>query len=248
MKPNITKTTIEGTGTHSLYRIVFSNGKSYYGITKNEVEKRIKQHIGAARRGNDNLLYRAIRKYNYEFSVEKVRQNLSKQQALFAEKIYVSMFDTFGKNGYNAIPGGASKVFRNEKSTKNWYSAIGFNSFYAYEVKTQIILGPFNTIKEFTTKFNGFKRCLISRCLSNKTSAHNGVIFYRETTDLHNKLKQCQKHRHDKFEVFFNGTSLGIWNNVTKFSKHINMHRCRRAFSEALCTGKSYKNYVFKKI
>lgn len=87
-------------------------GKSYFGQTVKSVEKRYKQHLRTAQRGENTKLYRAIRKYGSKnFTIEEVISvEASSLQALkakldFLERHFIQKYDT-RRNGYNMTDGG----------------------------------------------------------------------------------------------------------------------------------------------
>lgn len=88
------------------------NGKLYFGQTVKSVEKRYKQHLRTAQRGENTKLYRAIRKYGSKnFTIEEVISvEASSLQALkakldFLERHFIQKYDT-RRNGYNMTGGG----------------------------------------------------------------------------------------------------------------------------------------------
>ena len=53
-----------------IYKIVFPNGKHYIGMTIRSIEQRTKEHRNAAKRGDTQCVYNAIRKYNMVDTLE----------------------------------------------------------------------------------------------------------------------------------------------------------------------------------
>jgi len=79
-------------------------GHAYVGLSVN-IHSRFKDHAKQARRGDSNVLYRAIRKYGidrFEFSVleECKESELAEKEAEWVEKLQSH------KDGYNMTPGG----------------------------------------------------------------------------------------------------------------------------------------------
>lgn len=91
-------------------------GKSYFGQTVKSIEKRYKQHLRAAQRGENTKLCKAIRKYGSKnFTIEGVISvEASSLQALkakldFLERHFIQKYDT-RRNGYNMTDGGDGSV------------------------------------------------------------------------------------------------------------------------------------------
>ena len=92
-----------------LYKLDFSSGKSYVGITAASALERFKGHKKSARDGSQAAVHRAWRKYgDPELKVLAVVENQMLQDA---EKRAVAVFGTFGKGGYNLTPGGEISPF-----------------------------------------------------------------------------------------------------------------------------------------
>ena len=80
------------------------NGKIYVGQT-NKPEKRLWEHLHAAKEGHVSLLYYAIRKYGEENFIFEVIEDCENDLANEREKYWISKFDSF-ENGYNMTTGG----------------------------------------------------------------------------------------------------------------------------------------------
>jgi len=95
-----------------IYKIVFPNGKHYIGLTIRSIEKRMKEHRKAARRGDTQCLYKAIRKYNMVDTFELIEidtadsiDELSELEMHYIEE-YNSFYMDEGNKGYNMTRGG----------------------------------------------------------------------------------------------------------------------------------------------
>lgn len=95
---------------YSIYKIRNKiNDKLYIGQTTFDIEKRFKEHVNRAKNELDinRPIYNAMRKYGIEnFYIELVETNLTKNQANERERYWISYYDTFYGNGYNATEGG----------------------------------------------------------------------------------------------------------------------------------------------
>lgn len=95
------------------------NGKIYFGITKQSIEKRWYQHKIAANGNKSYPILRAIRKYKSEnFLIECIENDIPTDVAEQKERDLILKFETYkSTKGYNATLGGANK-FHFTTSTK----------------------------------------------------------------------------------------------------------------------------------
>jgi group I intron endonuclease len=109
------------------------NGKSYVGYTgQYHATARWKQHLAAAKRGESQVLYDAIRKHdakNFIFDVLSTLE-LTPEQAIQKETAYIYEHKTLvGENGYNikAVDGVYSESVKQSKSErmKAYYASGG---------------------------------------------------------------------------------------------------------------------------
>jgi group I intron endonuclease len=100
------------------------NGKVYIGMTCKPVAERWKEHLWAAKRGENMLLLRAIRKYGADaFYTEPLCTADDREQAGAAEKFYISYFQSTGRKfGYNVSKGGDGIVV--PERTPEWCQRI----------------------------------------------------------------------------------------------------------------------------
>ena len=89
----------------SVHHLSCPTGKGYIGITIRPVGERLREHISAARRGSELPVHRAIRKYGMPV-VTTLDTNVPRHSLLELERWAIASFETFGKRGYNASPGG----------------------------------------------------------------------------------------------------------------------------------------------
>ncbi len=96
------------------------NGKQYVGQTtaKNPL-KYIQGHFKSAKRGNEKLLYAAIRKHGAEnFNFEIIWHCPDKVSLDISEDSFINFFDTIAPNGYN-LKGGGSRGKHSDISRGN---------------------------------------------------------------------------------------------------------------------------------
>lgn len=93
------------------------NGKRYIGITKQKTEKRWKHGKGYSAQH----FSRAIEKYGWDnFEHIILKENLTKERAVFFEKFYINKYDTTNlENGYNETLGGDGGGMYNKHHTAN---------------------------------------------------------------------------------------------------------------------------------
>jgi group I intron endonuclease len=101
-----------------------SNGTKYVGQTKNELNKRWKEHLYEATKYNTRPLYRAIIKYGNDSFRIKILEECSIEKLNERETYWIEKLNTFN-NGYNATSGGDH--FDHNEETKNKIS-IGMSN------------------------------------------------------------------------------------------------------------------------
>lgn len=93
-----------------IYKHTFENGKSYIGLTKIGMKKRLKQHIFAAKKECKTAFQRALRKYDFKVQSSVLATCETLEQANELEKHYIKVFNTFSGDkdsmGYNQTRGG----------------------------------------------------------------------------------------------------------------------------------------------
>ena len=87
-----------------LYKLNFSSGKSYIGITKFTAEKRFQQHKRAAKKKGNIHLYNAWNKHGEPFL--QILAHIEESDIYDAEIRAIKAFNTLYPNGYNSTSGG----------------------------------------------------------------------------------------------------------------------------------------------
>ena len=102
---------------YKVYVHMAPNGKRYYGITKQEVEKRWNNGKGYKRHDH---FYRAINKHGWDnFEHIVIARGLSEEEAKWLEVELIREWDTTNREyGYNITKGGDSCPMDNEESRK----------------------------------------------------------------------------------------------------------------------------------
>ena len=85
------------------------NDKVYIGQTIRSVTDRLRQHKKLCRSNQNQLIYKAIRKYGADkFFVEELESGIETQKELNEKEAeYIKRFNSLAPNGYNLSPGGA---------------------------------------------------------------------------------------------------------------------------------------------
>lgn len=83
-----------------------TSGKSYIGVAKHGIEKRMTYHLWEADRGSNFHFHRALRLYGEDdFTSGVLESGLTETEAFECEQFYIAKYDTFC-NGYNMTEGG----------------------------------------------------------------------------------------------------------------------------------------------
>lgn len=100
---------IPDTGGYKLYLVTNTvNSKEYVGITIGTIDKRLRSHFAAARRGKKSSLYNAIRKYGEDaFKIHLIRSDAKSFDELQNQEITEIANRSSIKMGYNTAIGGA---------------------------------------------------------------------------------------------------------------------------------------------
>lgn len=87
-----------------LYKLDFPNGKSYIGITKRTLQRRLREHFASS---SKSLVSTAIRKYGKErVSVSILFECATYQSLRHLEMLIIRQLNTRSPNGYNLSDGG----------------------------------------------------------------------------------------------------------------------------------------------
>lgn len=92
----------------NIYQITnLKNGKIYIGQTTKDVHCRWAEHIANSKRGKNNVLYKAMRKYGIDNFEVKIIEKLNEKDSLDEREIYwIKEKKSLVPNGYNMIYGG----------------------------------------------------------------------------------------------------------------------------------------------
>ena len=93
-----------------IYKIVFTNGKHYIGLTTTSIEQRQNQHKQTAKKGDMHCLYNALRKYDMVDTFELIEIDTADTIGELCEKEigYIIEYNSYymNGNGYNMTHGG----------------------------------------------------------------------------------------------------------------------------------------------
>jgi len=106
-----------------LYRLEFSNGKSYVGLSTINAKHRFKQHVRGFLRGKKKLpVYAAWAKYGAPtLHVLAVVEDADIQAS---EIRAIAVFNTVVPNGYNVSVGGSVSAMKNPEAAKKLSAAL----------------------------------------------------------------------------------------------------------------------------
>ena len=90
-----------------VYKLTFSNGRSYIGITTESLSRRVLRHVNYARAGKPYALSAAIRKYGEDsFSSEVIGNADNREDLCMMEMLAIEAHITMCPHGYNMTGGG----------------------------------------------------------------------------------------------------------------------------------------------
>lgn len=125
------------------------NDKKYVGYTSKHYEDRYNEHIRAAKRGKNNILYQAIRKYGIEnFELRPLSTAKDLATAKIWEQRTVLAANTYYKNkcGYNMTKGGDGSGPHTEEY-KRYMSELMKNREYSEETRKKMSNSAKNKLK-----------------------------------------------------------------------------------------------------
>lgn len=111
------------------------NDHGYVGITTCALAKRWREHLCAAKTGNQNRLYRAMRKYGTDnFKIEVIAKAANFQELQEMEKKCIIEHDTHARNGcgYNLTEGGEGRDKLNQIYGEQFPQAVLTEALVAY--------------------------------------------------------------------------------------------------------------------
>jgi group I intron endonuclease len=117
-----------------LYLHIAPNGKKYFGITGQEVNKRWQNGNGYKKQ----VFWRAIQKYGWDNIGHYIlADNLTKEEACFFEQVMIALYDTTNpNNGYNSTTGG--EHFKHSKETRQKLSELLKGKQHTEETRQKI--------------------------------------------------------------------------------------------------------------
>jgi len=232
-----------------IYQAIFPNNKMYIGCTINSLSNRVRCHKYKAKRGNNSLLSKAIRKYGFNNIIWNIIDNANSYNELKQkEQYYIKKFNTFGKNGYNLTLGG--------EGTLGSKHNIGKKRSREYIEK----------MKKTRTKKYGKKIVLIDCCLKQYYIYESIAEAARQHNINYTILKICRikKSTYKNFKIFdfnsFNPNDKNLYHiktaaNSIEFKitngqiiqeiKSINHLRKFLNISERQARNIYYKNYKY---
>ena len=198
------------------------NGKVYIGQAE-DIELRWKQHVKASKRGENSVLYRAMRKYGVEnFSFEVVEE-CSVEELKEKEIYYIGEFNSYihaeNSQGYNMTLGGdgvkgwnPTEEQREKMSqAKKLYTEGGDNIYSnATEMNNEVVR---KIINEFDLQTAMFYMVLLSHRNPKTNECYPSILFLSEELRISvSTVKRCLKKLADNGFIIINSGERGISN------------------------------------
>lgn len=207
---------------HTVYRLVFPNGKVYIGITS-RFNIRMRQHKNAVNFSayKHRPLFHAISKYGWEnIKVEILHENLPVQEAYEAEIRLIKEHDSTNiEKGYNVALGGRTRLGKNKfpsiqigrklseehrqklrdaKANKS-YAHISSNNSTIYSVVAYNLITKEQTIYRNASVF-GREQNISIYTVYNHISRGSRVLAKKWTVRYNHNIKHqvCQKQMSSK--------------------------------------------------
>jgi hypothetical protein len=166
-------------------------GKSYIGLTKRTLKKRINCHYYDAKRTNSkSRFHNALNKYSKDsFEWKILMNNVENEELPMFEKMFISLFDTIN-NGYNMSKGGVgfNGNHRTSSINKMKLSKLGKKSI---ETRKDIMMFNYQT-GEMITHFKGII----------EASKYTNIIETSITNNLKKRSNFC-RNKKTKEKVYF---------------------------------------------
>jgi len=184
---------------YTVYRHISPSGKVYVGITKLPVRYRWKQYgIGYL---NCKLFFKAILKYGWDNIIhEIVLSDVSKSEAIYAEKYLIKWYKLHGIS-YNTADGGeGSEGFIMPEEARNQISKrlneIRGRAVLQYSTNGELI-AEYKSAREASVKL-GYGRTSVSDCAArqnNRNTLHGFIFIYKDNLNsLEQRLDLCKNH------------------------------------------------------
>ena len=193
-----------------IYKIEFSNGKHYIGITTTSLKQRQKEHKTCAKSGDIRYLYNALRKYEMVDTFELIEIDTADTLKELCEKEidYIQTYNSYymNKNGYNMTLGGEGingYVFTEEDKQKMSESQKKFNKEnpeaakeHGEKMKLYYQEHP-ETAKEHSERM---KKRFEDNPELGKEHGERMKNYYEETSGARKKCSEAQKTRFENPE------------------------------------------------
>lgn len=219
-----------------VYKHTSPSEKSYIGITKFSIEKRLSRHVTYALSGSKYKFHQAIVKYGIENFTSEILESCDDfEKASIREKYYIKLFNTF-KNGYNMTEGGYGRPigWKHSEETKQKLR----NRIVTEETRKKLSdsltgLQTWNKGKKLLDdqkKNYGHKRTeetknklsemRLGSTLSDETKlkisiastgTNNGMFGKRHTEESREKIKNSQQNR-----IWIKNEGIGISKRILK--------------------------------
>ncbi len=187
------------------------NDKQYIGKTIKKFNKRLSQHLKAARSGNGYCLHRAIRKYGIEnFHIECLQ--VSNKLVNLWENHLIRRWNTLAPNGYNLTVGGEGGEHTEEVKQKIAKAHKG-------KSKTE------EHIKNISKGKKGKKNPVLSEAMKGHIPWNIGIEHNKETRKkISEKAKGRPAHNRRKTVLIHPNGSTEVFNALTHAAKKYDLN------------------------
>lgn len=202
------------------------NGKMYFGITRNNPERRWNKGKGYY---NNKYFTRAIKKYGWDegFTHEIIFDGLTQKAASEREKYYIKKYKTNNRNyGYNIAVGGIDEMIGSENPNAR--------EIYQYALNGNFIK-KWDCIKDAGVSIGVYNTGNIQRALKTKTHMAYNFLWTNFYADKITAYDMPQKI----YQYSLNGYLINIYNNTSCLPCEYNYNKVNECCK--------HKSFTYKK-
>ena len=233
-----------------IYKIEFSNGKVYIGLTTRPLHKRKAEHEWHAKKGNPIYVYNAIRKYNMVDTLELIVIDTAEtwDELCRKEREQIEMHQSYNKEyGYNGTRGGEGVVgYRHTEEQKQKMSDAKKKQWEDPKARQRMS----DAMKEHWEDLEARQKASdAAKKRWEDPQARQRLIDAFNTPQARQKLSDASRKRHHKpFDVFKkDGTYIESFDNQCEALEYLQGSVSQSGVSKALRGElKSTGGFVFK--
>lgn len=170
------------------------NDKVYIGQTTNLLKKRWYDHCYSAnhpRQDNDNVLYRAMRKYgvsHFSISViEEVENDLLNEREIY----WISQYNSYNPNGYNSTLGGDGHTRYDYSEILNYYLTVARHNATKTAEHFECSIQTVSKIVKCAGLDGAIGRFLVGQGIYKIDPATGEIVDYYDSVGLAALAEQC---------------------------------------------------------